>query len=95
MSLIDDAKAAGVRVFDGKTPNKCPDCDFVTTSFREYTSHLVNCHPPDFGPPPDVGHTDPVLDACVNRCLRSLFTGDPIEGLRAMADFAKARKGGN
>ncbi len=94
MTIIDDAKAAGFPVWDGKTPHKCPDCDFVTSSFAEYSQHRVNEHPPEFlsEPPLDVVDPDPVLDAAINRCVRSLFTGNLADGLAAVVDFGKARR---
>lgn len=92
MTIFDNVKAAGLTVWDGKTPHKCPDCDFVTASFHEYTQHMINTHPPDFGAGVVNAGDDPVLDATIERCLRSLFTGDQADGLAAVVDFAKARR---
>lgn len=92
MTIFDDAKAAGIKVWDGKTAHKCPDCGFITSSFHEYTQHMINQHPPDFGEPYDFDGSDPVLGAAVQRCVRTLFTGNLSEGLAAVVDFGKARR---
>lgn len=91
MTIFDDAKAAGIPVWDGKTPHKCYDCDFVTASFHEYTKHLVAAHPPDFGDVVD-GKPDPVLETAVCRSIRSVVTGDLADGVAAFLEFAKARR---
>lgn len=94
MTIFDNVKAAGLTVWDGKTPHKCPDCDFVTSSFHEYTQHRIDKHLPDFIDEyiPDGVDPDPVLDATIKRLVRSLFTGDPADGLAAVVDFGKARR---
>lgn len=92
MTIIDDAKAAGFPVWDGKTPHKCPDCDFITSYFHEYTQHMINQHPPDFGAPGVDVDQDLVMEATIKRCLSSLFTGNLADGLAAVADYSKARR---
>ena len=94
MTIFEDAKDAGIPVWDGKTPHKCPDCDFVTASFAEYSQHRIDKHLPDFiGEylPAGVDH-DPVLDAAIERCVRSLFTGNVADARAAVVEFGKARR---
>jgi hypothetical protein len=91
MTIIDDAKAAGFPVWDGKTPHKCHECNFVTSSFHEYTQHLVTAHPPDFGAVVD-GEPDPVLETAMCRSIRAVVTGDLADGIAAFVNYAKARR---
>jgi uncharacterized C2H2 Zn-finger protein len=95
MSDFDRYRALGCMIFDGKTLNKCPDCDFTTTSFHEYTTHRLKEHPPDFGPPTDEpmtpGEEEALVEALGLMCSTAGSLLDLALVARKYAD-AKAKK---
>ncbi len=32
-----------MKVFEPKTINKCPDCQFTTTSYNDFLEHRIQC----------------------------------------------------